>query len=89
MTWLKDTFGVDKPIIALLHLRAFPGDPQYRGGGIEPVLDMARKELAALQDGGVDGVLFANEFSLPFEKQPPPSVPYSHPTPPPKTHVSR
>lgn len=74
MTWLKETFGVDKPIIALLHLRAFPGDPLYREGGIEPVLEAARKELADLQDGGVDGVLFANEFSLPYEKKPTPMV---------------
>lgn len=72
MTWLHETFGVDKPVIALLHLRAFPGDPLYRGGGIEPVLAAAKRELAALQDGGVDGVLFANEFSLPYEKKPTP-----------------
>ncbi len=74
MSWLQGAFGVDKPIIALLHLRAFPGDPLYRGGGIEPVLEAARTELAALQDGGVDGVLFANEFSLPYEKKPTPVV---------------
>ena len=27
---------------------------------------MARKELIALQEGGVDGVMFSNEFSLPY-----------------------
>ena len=68
--WMKDMFGVDKPIIALLHLRALPGDPLYqRGGSIEQVTETARKELLALQKGGVDGVLIANEFSLPYEKK--------------------
>lgn len=66
--WTKELFGVEKPIIALLHLRALPGDPQY-GGDLDAVVGQARKDLAALQDGGVDGVLIANEFSLPYQPQ--------------------
>ena len=30
------------------------------------VLDCARRDLHALQNGGVDGVMFSNEFSLPY-----------------------
>lgn len=30
------------------------------------VVEMARKDLHALQDGGVDAVMFSNEFSLPY-----------------------
>ena len=53
--WMKDMFGVDKPIIALLHLRALPGDPLYRReDSIEQVTETAQKELLALQEGGVD-----------------------------------
>ena len=33
------------------------------------VIEKAREELNALQDGGVDGILIANEFSLPYEKK--------------------
>lgn len=67
--WMKELFGVEKPIIALLHLRPLPGDPLFpAGGSIEDVVRIAREELTALQDGGVDGVLIANEFSLPYEK---------------------
>ena len=29
----KELFGVEKPIIALLHLRALPGDPAYNKAG--------------------------------------------------------
>lgn len=68
MTWTKDMFGVEKPIIALLHLRALPGDPLY-AGDVEKVFRQAREDLIALQDGGVDGVLIANEFSLPYQPQ--------------------
>ncbi len=65
--WTKELFGVEKPIIAMCHLQAMPGDPGYDyEGGMEKVLDCARKDLHALQDGGVDGVMFSNEFSLPY-----------------------
>ena len=63
--WTQDMFGVEKPIIALLHLDALPGDPGYCGD-MKTVTEHARKDLLALQDGGVDGILFANEFSLPM-----------------------
>ena len=68
--WMDEMFGVKKPIIALLHLRALPGDPLYGvGDSMDSVLRTAREELHLLQDGGVDGVLIANEFSLPYEKK--------------------
>ncbi len=67
MTWLKATFGVEKPIIAMCHLQALPGDPHFdRQGGMAKVLDLALADLTALQEGGVDAVMFSNEFSLPY-----------------------
>lgn len=67
MTWLDETFGVKKPIIAMCHLQALPGDPQYDvEGGMTRVIELARQDLMNLQDGGVDGVMFSNEFSLPY-----------------------
>ncbi|MET0590815.1 MAG: BtpA/SgcQ family protein [Naasia sp.] len=66
-TWLRDLFPVEKPIIAMLHLSALPGDPGFDSrGGLHAVVDRARRELAALQEGGVDGVMISNEFSLPY-----------------------
>ena len=64
--WTEELFGVTKPIIALLHLGALPGDPGFCGD-MDQVICQARKDLIALQDGGVDGVLIANEFSLPYQ----------------------
>ena len=65
--WLDDVFGVKKPVIAMLHLMALPGDPGFdSASGMKAVVDRARRELDALQSGGVDAVMFSNEFSLPY-----------------------
>lgn len=67
MTWLKDLFHTSKPIIAMCHLKAMPGDPGYDPqGGMEAIVDSARENLLALQVGGVDAVMFSNEASLPY-----------------------
>ncbi len=67
MNWMEELFQVKKPIIAMCHLQAMPGDPYYdKAKGIEYVLECARKDLHALQNGGVDGIMFSNEFSLPY-----------------------
>lgn len=66
-TWVEDIFGVKKPVIAMCHLGSLPGDPYYdKEGGMQAVLEWARKDLNALQNGGVDAVMFSNEFSMPY-----------------------
>lgn len=67
MDWIKDLFGVEKPVIAMCHLYALPGDPDYDPDkGMEWVVEKAREDLLALQEGGVDAVMFSNERSLPY-----------------------
>jgi membrane complex biogenesis BtpA family protein len=67
MNWLTELFKTEKPIIAMCHLKALPGDPLYdKREGMKQVVAMARQDLLALQNGGVDGVMFSNEFSLPY-----------------------
>jgi Predicted TIM-barrel enzyme len=67
MEWIERLFGSKKPIIAMCHLHALPGDPQYDPGkGIRWVIGKALQDLTALQDGGVDGVMFSNEYSIPY-----------------------
>lgn len=67
MNWMYELFGVEKPIIAMCHLQPLPGDPNYDSeGGMKKVVEHARNDLHALQDGGVDGIMFSNEFSLPY-----------------------
>ena len=65
--WLEELFKVKKPIIAMCHLQPLPGDPYYdEEAGIEKVIECARKDVIALQNGGVDGIMFSNEYSLPY-----------------------
>lgn len=66
-TWLTEVFDVSKPVIGMCHLPPLPGDPAYdAGGGMDAVVAHARREVAALQEGGIDGILVSNEFSLPY-----------------------
>lgn len=67
MEWIKDLFKTQKPIIAMCHLQAMPGDPYYDSDkGMLDVLHKARHDMLALQKGGVDAIMFSNEFSLPY-----------------------
>ena len=69
MLWTEKMFGVKKPIIAMLHLDPLPGDPRWhQGDSMETVVEHAIADLRALQDGGVDGILISNEFSLPYQR---------------------
>ncbi len=69
MLWTDSMFGVKKPIFAMLHLNALPGDPMFRHGDtMKSVVAAARADLHALQQGGVDGIIFSNEFSLPYQR---------------------
>ena len=67
MSWINEVFHTDKPIIAMCHMQAMPGDPYYNSEkGMKEVLDKCRHDLLSLQKGGVDAVMFSNEFSLPY-----------------------
>ena len=67
MNWLRDIFHTSKPIIAMCQLKALPGDPGYDSQkGVDWIVQSARTGLHALQDGGVDALMFSNEFSLPY-----------------------
>ena len=70
MDWIKELFKTEKPVIAMCHLQAMPGDPNFdEKGGMEKVVELARHDFLALQEGGVDAVMFSNEFSLPYLKK--------------------
>lgn len=67
MSWINEVFKVEKPIIAMCHFQALPGDPKFdESKGMGWVVEKAREDLLALQEGGVDAVMFSNERSLPY-----------------------
>jgi membrane complex biogenesis BtpA family protein len=63
---LIEMFGVDKPIIGMVHLWPLPGAPGYSGYGMKTILEHARRDADALLDGGVDGLIVENMWDLPY-----------------------
>jgi membrane complex biogenesis BtpA family protein len=75
MSWLMEAFKTTKPIIGMIHLPALPGTPLYdERSGIAAVVDNARRDLDALQAGGVDAVMFCNENDRPYELEVGPEI---------------
>jgi uncharacterized protein len=51
----------------MCHLEGLPGRPRYdAAGGLEAIVRSATREVKALQDGGVDAILFCNENDIPY-----------------------
>ena len=64
---LKEIFGVDKPIIGMAHFLPLPGNYLYDdGGGMKVIADSIKKDVEALQAGGVDAIMFCNEHDRPY-----------------------
>ena len=61
-------FKTAKPIIAMVHFPALPGSPLYDSKlGLDYILESTEKDLIALQNAGVDAVMFGNENDRPYE----------------------
>lgn len=73
---LKDIFGTVKPVIAMVHFPGLPGRPRHdRKAGRARLLDVVGRDLAVLQDAGVDAVLFCNEADIPYQLSVGPEIP--------------
>jgi membrane complex biogenesis BtpA family protein len=64
-------------LIGVVHLPAMPGDPAHRAGSFADLLEHARRDAAALAEGGADAIIVENFGSAPFPKGTP-----DQPTPP-------
>jgi membrane complex biogenesis BtpA family protein len=65
--WLTALTGKAKTIIGMVHLPALPGTPLYdAAGGMSAVRDWTRRDLEALQEGGIHAVMFCNENDRPY-----------------------
>ncbi len=53
------------PLVGMVHLLPLPGSPRW-GGSLDAVLDRARADARALEDGGLDGLLVENYGDVPF-----------------------
>lgn len=65
MSLFKDMFGVEKPILGMVHLLALPGSPAYEGS-MSKIYDQALEEALDLQKGGVHALIIENAGDTPF-----------------------
>jgi uncharacterized protein len=63
---LAEMFGVQKPIIGMVHLWPLPGAPGYSGYGMDTILDHACRDAEALLEGRIDGLIVENMWDLPY-----------------------
>ena len=57
----------DKTVVGMAHFPALPGAPFYdRSGGMEKIVDSIVADVTALQDGGIDAIMFGNEGDRPY-----------------------
>ncbi len=66
-------FGAKKKaVIAMAHIGALPGSPQYdRDGGLDKLIADVLADIEKLQAGGVDAIMFGNENDRPYVKKAP------------------
>lgn len=62
---LVEIFGIDIPIVGMVHLDSLPGSPQA-ADGLSPVIDAAVRDAKRLVAGGVDGLMIENYGDSPF-----------------------
>ena len=64
----KSIFKTSKPIIGMAHFRALPGSPLYdKEAGINGIIKSLENDLVALQEGGIDAIMFGNENDRPYQ----------------------
>lgn len=65
--WLHALTGQQKSIIGMVHLPALPGTPLYdETRGMAGIREWVKRDLDALQGGGIDAVMFCNENDRPY-----------------------
>ncbi|MFM8593163.1 MAG: BtpA/SgcQ family protein [Chloroflexota bacterium] len=65
--WLTEMTGAPKTLIGMVHLPGLPGTPIYDAkGGMQHVRDWVKRDLHALQAGGIHAVMFCNENDRPY-----------------------
>ncbi|SEO79749.1 hypothetical protein SAMN04487948_105198 [Halogranum amylolyticum] len=60
-----DVFGVDRPVVGMVHLAPLPGSPRFAGNR-DLIHNRAVHDAEALEAGGVDGVVVENFGDAPF-----------------------
>lgn len=63
--WLLNCFGIEQPLIGMLHAPPLPGSPSYAGSW-RAVRNHVLKDAESLVAGGMHGLLLENYADVPF-----------------------
>ncbi|MGM0877150.1 MAG: BtpA/SgcQ family protein [Bacillota bacterium] len=66
--YIKEIFQIDKAVIGMIHLKALPGAPHYKGESMDDIFDFAMNDVKAYEENGVDGLIIENAWDIPFPK---------------------
>jgi membrane complex biogenesis BtpA family protein len=69
-----ETYGAKaKAVVAMAHIGALPGSPGWNAQrGVAKLIDDVAADVRRLQAGGVDAIMFGNEFDRPYQLKAPP-----------------
>jgi membrane complex biogenesis BtpA family protein len=66
---VMELFGVEKPIVGMIHLTPLPGTPKYEGLSLDRISELAVQDANRLESGGVDGLMVENFGDVPYTKK--------------------
>ena len=55
----------------MAHFKPLPGDPYYSPVDVRQAAALLQQEVESLQAGGINGIMFSNEGSIPWMTNPP------------------
>lgn len=61
-------FGINKPVIGMIHVNALPGTPKY-DGGVKTIINKAVEEARIYKERGVDVIAIENMHDVPYLKR--------------------
>lgn len=62
---MGDLFGVEKPIIGMIHLLPMPGTPGY-DHDMDTIIQQALEDAERLEEGGINGLIVENMWNIPY-----------------------
>lgn len=65
---IDQIFGVNKPIIGMVHSLPLPGSPRFKNYTLSQVYDFGVAEAMRLKEGGLDAIILENAWDIPFAK---------------------
>lgn len=73
--WINQVFGKQKPMIGMIHIQALPGTVLYNNTtSFTDMISRVRMDYNHLVNGGMDSVIFCNEFDKPYSKHVEPHI---------------